>query len=215
MRAQSKTNYSIFWNPGSPEQFRSGSHIAKLLDDLCLDQEKDLDGCKAMLDAVTATIGEYRQAIRFVRQLPGLASQLAELKALTPALKAAHEKISTLSFLTRQRLKNAHAEAGRVNHTLARQLEQAIDCAHSDLVLLTIASEQAATNLTQYERRGRPSNRVHILIKQLAEMFDRYDQGDHDDAASRSAARIAFIRHVLSAFRITAPKRLSSIVSLK
>lgn len=190
-----------------------------MLADLGLDQEKDLDRCKAMLDDVTATIGEYRKAIRFVQQLPGLASQLAELKALTPVLKAAHEKIATLSFLSRQRLKNAHVEAGRVNLTVARQLEQAIDCAHSDLFQLSIASEQAVTNLAQHELRGRPHQQVHILIKQLAEMFDRYDQGDYDNddnaEASRSSARIAFIRHVLSAFRIAAPKRLSTIISTK
>lgn len=211
MRAKPKRQTSTAWHPVEPVPF-SSEQGKRLLEDLELDRT---DG-EAVLRDLYAAVGEYRAAIEFFKSYPRPAHQLAELRRLAPKLKAAYLDLRALSVPTRQRVKNARAEAKAdagipirpedVEH--AQQIDRAVDRAHADLVDLYLASSQAIKNFPS-ERRGRLASTVHALIRQLAMLFATHDQATHDSETERINARNAFIRHVLKFANIPAPKRLA------
>jgi hypothetical protein len=180
-----------------------------------------------MLDALSQTIERYRAWQAFNTTIPTMANRLAELRQLGRKIEPAYRGLRDLSSPTRTTLTSAPidmlaarpANAGtyRTFPLTVRskgRIDRAIDCAHSDLCELRAAIQRTIA-FHAGERRGRKKEPVHILIRQLADIFFQFDRGDHDDDAARLSARNAFIQHVLKASDIPAPARLTQIVSKK
>lgn len=217
MRAKPKPFDPLFWPELKPVTW-STKDEQLLIEDLDLDAKKHKTECRQMLDTLSRRIGSYHAWGAFDKTRPTRANHLAELKALGPKIKQAFLALRDLSVLARLKIKNAYVEGmGQREFTIAdqkksSQINRAIDSAQNDLCDLTLAIEQAIKNLST-ERRGRPPQPVHVLIKQLAAIFAQYDQADHDNETARRSACEAFVRHTLKAAKLAAPKRLAPYLS--
>lgn len=225
MRAKPIRLQSPSWPGTEKVTWKNQKQLEVLLQDLDLSLVKEKDACHEMIQALNRIIGEYKSALTFLANIPRLANRLAELNELLPTLEKGYQGLLELSFMARQDVKNARvnakAEAGQpivlADVAQSQRTEQAIDCAPSDLIELTIAFKQAIQNLSK-ERRGRRHSPVPVLVKQLGSLFDQFDRGDHDNDKHRHNARTAFVDHVLTYSGISVKgsptrKRLASILS--
>lgn len=213
MRAKAKPFDPTFWPVPDPVIWCEKDRIL-------LTQDLDLDTItgQTMLDALSKSIESYHAGVAFNKERPSLASQLAELKGLSPKIERAYLGLRDLSPLARGKIRHAYVDGmgqrkiTAADVTQASQIDRAVDCAHQDLLDLTLAIQQAVKNLS-LERRGRKPAPVHVLIKALAVLFTDYDRGEHDDERARRSACDAFVRHALRASKIPAPARLSQLLS--